>query len=136
MYHHLQHAPHYKPFFQTQYTLNQRINLFNHLSIVHPDKIPVVMERALIADLTLPYLRKYKLLIPLDSTMGYLKQYIIRLMKRQKTPMDPKKTLFLFLDNVIYPATTLVSEVYSKHRNPNDNFLYISYCHENTFGTK
>uniref|UniRef100_A0A6B2LSJ3 Autophagy-related protein n=1 Tax=Arcella intermedia TaxID=1963864 RepID=A0A6B2LSJ3_9EUKA len=47
--------------------------------------------------------------------------------------LDPKQTLFLFVNEHIPPNEALISEIYTRHCDP-DGFLYITYSGENTFG--
>ena len=56
--------------------------------------------------------------------------YIIR----SKIKMRPEQALFVFVNNVLPPTSALMSDVYEEHKDPVDDFLYVTYSGENTFG--
>ena len=53
---------------------------------------------------------------------------------RKRIHFPPEKALFMFIDNKIYPITSLIGNIYDENKD-NDGFLYITYCQENTFGS-
>ncbi|KAF8911953.1 autophagy-like protein 8 precursor [Gymnopilus junonius] len=73
----------------------------------YPDRIPVICEKADRTDI--PTIDKKKYLVPSDLTVG---QFVYVIRKRIK--LAPEKAIFIFVDE--------------------DNFLYVSYSGENTFG--
>jgi GABA(A) receptor-associated protein len=52
---------------------------------------------------------------------------------RKRLRLLPEKALFLFVNGTIPPTTSLINEVYNRHKD-DDGYLYISYAQENTFG--
>ena len=56
-------------------------------------------------------------------------QQIIR--KRVRFPAE--KALFMFVNNKMFPITSMVGNIYDDNKDP-DGFLYVTYCQENTFG--
>ena len=107
--------------FKTQYPLEQRKEICGRLLDRHPDRIPVVVEGP-------KQTPTHRLLIPKDVPMGQLVAVI-----RRKVELAPHEALFVFVDNVIPPIGSLVSQIYEEHRDP-DGFLYLDWRRENTFG--
>ena len=67
--------------------------------------------------------------MPDDLSMANF-MYVIR--KRIK--LSPEKSLYLFVDGTnMVPTGQLVKTVYEEYSSP-DNFLYIIYAGESTFG--
>jgi GABA(A) receptor-associated protein len=46
---------------------------------------------------------------------------------------SPEKAIFIFVNNVLPPSSSLLSQVYQEHMDE-DGFLYVVYSSENTFG--
>jgi GABA(A) receptor-associated protein len=101
----------------------------------YTNRIPVIVERAKQASPDIPYVKKYKFLVPSDLTVGQLMQ-VIR--KHLETPIKSEKALFLFINNTIPPTSALMSEVYNEQKKIQgskfEGFLIIVYNGENTFG--
>ena len=76
----------------------------------------------------IPDIDKKKYLVPKDLTVG---QFVYVIRKRIK--LSPEKAIFIFINNVLPPTATLMSEVYAEKKD-DDGFLYITYSGENTFG--
>lgn len=92
----------------------------------YPDRIPVIVERA---DKTnIPDIDKKKYLVPADLTVGQF-VYVIR----KRIRVSPEQAIFMFVRNVLPPTAALMADVYADHKDE-DNFLYITYSGENTFG--
>lgn len=82
-----------------------------------------------------------------DLTVG---QFVYVIRKRIK--LAPEKAIFIFVDEVLPPTAALMSAIYEEHKyvlslvltvcncsylwssRDDDNFLYVSYSGENTFG--
>jgi hypothetical protein len=47
--------------------------------------------------------------------------------------MDASTALFFFINNKIFPITSLIGDIY-KNNADEDGFLYIEFCEESTFG--
>ena len=125
--------------------LNSSINIFNsdntsknalytkeeaiRVRTKYPDRIPVIVNRSKSAGSDVPFIDKHKFLVPADLTMGQL-QYVIR----KRLTLTPDKALFLFVNNVATPTSSLVSTIYEEYKDPDTQFLYVTYAMENTFG--
>jgi GABA(A) receptor-associated protein len=48
--------------------------------------------------------------------------------------MDPKQAIFIFVGNgILVPIGNTIEFIYEQYKS-DDNFLYLTYCTENTFG--
>ena len=92
----------------------------------YPNKIPTIIKKLRYND-TLPQLKKYKFLIQKELTIGNLIHVI-----RRNLPIDSTVALYLSINNKIYPSSTSIGHIYDS--NINDDFLYVYYIGENTFG--
>jgi GABA(A) receptor-associated protein len=114
--------------FKKEYTFAERLDESKRIFLKHPDKIPIICERSPTAGKDCPYIDKKKYLVQTECTFGQF-LYVIR--KQLKLPSD--KALFLFTNNNIPPTTSLIKEIYARHKDE-DGYLYVSYSQENTFG--
>ena len=93
----------------------------------YPDRVPLIIQPSKNDRDSYP-IDKSKYITPRDLTLLQLQQ-IIR--KRVKFPAE--KALFMFINNKIYPITSVVGTIYDTHKDA-DGFLYVTYCQESTFG--
>ncbi|KAL2083980.1 hypothetical protein ACEWY4_019498 [Coilia grayii] len=92
----------------------------------HPDKIPIIVERA--ARSRAPELDKKKYLVPSDLTVGQLCFLI-----RQRVSLRSEEALFFFVKNSLPPSSMPLSAVYEEHHEE-DHFLYMTYSNESVYG--
>ncbi|CAB1448929.1 unnamed protein product [Pleuronectes platessa] len=92
----------------------------------HPDKIPIIVERA--SRSRAPELDKKKYLVPSDLTVGQLCFLI-----RQRVSLRPEEALFFFVNNSLPPSSSPLSAVYEEHHDE-DLFLYMTYSNESVYG--
>jgi GABA(A) receptor-associated protein len=52
---------------------------------------------------------------------------------RKRIKFNPEKAIFIFVNEMLPPTAALISSIYEEHKDE-DNFLYITYSGENTFG--
>lgn len=97
-----------------------------HVLAKYPDRVPVLVEKSGKSDV--PDIDRHKYLVPRDLTLGQF-VYIIR--KRIK--LDSQKAIFVFINNVIPPVSSLMSTLYDEHKD-DDLYLRVTYSSENTFG--
>jgi len=93
----------------------------------YPCRIPVIVEKSSGCK-DINEIDKTKYLVPDDLTMG---QFIFVIRKRIK--ITPEKALFVFINNKLIATHSLMSQVYNDEKEE-DNFLYVHYSSENTFG--
>ena len=60
-----------------------------------------------------------------------MNQFVYKICKRMK--LSPEKAIFIFINNKIVPNSMLLREIYEIEKDK-DNFLYVNYSGENTFG--
>ena len=111
--------------FEKKHSLEERKKASVSLKTNHSDRIPVILCRG---SNGLPLLDRTKYLVPRDTTMGKFMAEI-----RKTLILSEFNALFLFVNDVLVPAGSIMSDVYEKHQAA-DGFLYISYHSENTFG--
>ena len=112
--------------FREKHPFKKRLQESTRIMEKYPYRIPIICSRSAHSDV--PILDKQKYLVPSDLTMG---QFIFVIRKRIK--LDASIGLFLFVNNMLPPTASLLSEIYDKYRD-DDGFLYITYSGENTFG--
>ena len=97
----------------------------------YPNKVPVIIQKSE-RDKQLPNLEKIKYLIPCDMTYSSLMIYIRNILTRK---LAPSTALFLSTESGhILCSSDPMSKIYRDHSDSDDNFLYLFYCSENTFG--
>jgi len=112
--------------FKKSYSIKKRKNEAVNIKKKYPGRIPVIVEKAKYSDIE--NIDKHKFLVPKDLTMG---QFVYVIRKRIK--LSPEKAIFLFVNNKLPPVTALMSSVYHEDKD-DDQFLYVKYSGENTFG--
>lgn len=114
--------------FKERLSLKERTRQSEIVLKKHPDRIPVIVERAK-GSKNIPMIDRCKYLVPKDFSMAQL-LYIVR--KRIK--LKPETGIFFFLpDNTLVTTSSLLSDVYQKHKD-NDNFLYLIYNSQSVYG--
>ncbi len=93
----------------------------------YPDRVPLIIQPSK-NDRDIYPIDKSKYITPRDLTLLQLQQIV-----RKRVRFPPEKALFMFINNKIYPITSLIGPVYDSNKD-SDGFLYITYCQENTFG--
>lgn len=113
--------------YKNQFDLEHRTDESRRIREKYPTRIPVIVE---IKDpsIDIPDIDKKKFLVPNDLTVG---QFIF--VVRKRIQLSPEKALFCFIDDTIPSTNSLMSQLYTDHKDE-DGFLYISYTGENTFG--
>lgn len=114
--------------FKHEFKFEDRYNEARRVLLKYPDRIPIICERSLRAGVDCPIIDKRKYLVPRDLTMGQF-LYVIR----KRLRLSPEKAIFLFVNGTIPATTSIINEVYSRHKD-DDGYLYITYAQENTFG--
>lgn len=94
----------------------------------HPDRIPVIVDRAAGSEATLGELRHRKFLVPGAITMGHLQHMI-----RAKLDLRPHQALILMVDSTIPLPSDTVADCYARPRAASP-VLHITYACESAFG--
>jgi GABA(A) receptor-associated protein len=94
----------------------------------YPDRVPLIIQPSKNDRDSYP-IDKSKYITPRDLTLMQLQQII-----RKRIRFPPEKALFMFINNKMYPITSIIGQVYDTNKD-SDGFLYITYCQENTFGS-
>merc|ERR1711970_635192 len=113
--------------FKEEHPFEKRVEEADKIRKKHPDRIPVICEKAEGSDI--PEIDHKKYLVPQELTVG---QFVYVVRKRLRLP--PEKAIFIFVDGHL-PSTgaALMSQMYKDYKDQ-DGFLYITYSGENTFG--
>jgi len=93
----------------------------------YPDRVPLIIQPSKTDRDSYP-IDKSKYITPRDLTLMQLQQII-----RKRVRFPAEKALFMFINNKIYPITSLVGAIYDTNKDA-DGFLYVTYCQESTFG--
>jgi hypothetical protein len=94
----------------------------------YPDKIPVFVSKVPNSNKSTPDIRKHKFLVPSHFTMGGFMSII-----RKWIQLPPEMGLFFYVGNINPCPSSLLIEIYEKHKGP-DEVLRVQYACENTFG--
>lgn len=112
--------------FRERYTLDERCREYKRVMHKRTGYIPTILESG---SLEVPPIDKEKYMIPQDLNGAQL-IYIIR----RRMHMKPSQALFLLCNKKMITATDTIRNIYSRHKNSDDGFLYITYTLENAFG--
>jgi len=113
--------------FKQKYTLEQRLLESNRILTKYIDRIPVICTKLNGSDI--PEIEKRRYLVP---SLYSVAQFIHIIRKRLN--ISEEKGIFLFVNGITMPnPNEKLYEVYSKEKDE-DQFLYITYSSENTFG--
>lgn len=94
----------------------------------YPDRVPLIIQPSKNDRDAYP-IDKSKYITPRELTLMQLQQIV-----RKRICFPSEKALFMFINNKIYPITSLIGNIYDENKD-SDGFLYITYCQENTFGS-
>jgi GABA(A) receptor-associated protein len=113
--------------FKMMHSFEKRKEEGERLRNKYPNKIPIIVEKSDRSDI--PEIEKKTYLVPEDITVGQF-MYILR----KNIKLDPVQAMFLFINNKTIPATEgSIKDLYKDYADK-DNFLYVTYTGENTFG--
>ena len=107
-------------------SFDDRLKESTRIKLKHTDKIPVIIDKYRTKDLI--QIDKHKYLLPYDLTIAQF-LFIIR----KKIKLSPEQSIFIFCNNILLTSNKTISEVYDLYKD-DDNFLYLYYDIENTFG--
>lgn len=102
------------------------INEANKIMSKYPDRIPIIVNKHKKSNG--PEIDKKKYLVPKDMKISQF-SYVIR----KRLEIDCGKAIFLTINNNIPVSSKTVNDIYLENKS-SDEFLYIEYSFENTFG--
>lgn len=111
-------------------TSNEHLERFKKAQVIlekYPDRVPLIVQPSKNDRASYP-IDKSKYITPRDLTLLQLQQII-----RKRIRFPSEKALFMFINNKLYPITSLIGNIYDENKD-SDGFLYVTYCQENTFG--
>lgn len=106
--------------------LKQRKSVADQIISRYPDRVPVLIDK--LHKSPIPDINKNKFVVPSDITIG---KFLFEI--RKHITLQSDQAIFLFVNNILPPASTVMGAIYDSHKNE-DNFLYITYAGENVFG--
>lgn len=113
--------------FKKKYSFSERIRQATTVKQKYPDKLPIICENQDPNKQEID--QKIKYLVPKEFTVGNLIYSI-----RKNLVVSADRSIFIFVDNNVLPRSNdSIVDIYNEYRD-DDMFLYIVYCHENTFG--
>ena len=113
--------------FKEQYPFTKRLNEANRVLEKYTDRIPIIVERNTSTSNNLPIVDKK------NFSSQRLNCRSVCLCYKKRIKLEPEKAIFLMINSLLPPTSMLLSDLYSEHKHE-DNFLYITYSSENTFG--
>jgi GABA(A) receptor-associated protein len=116
----------YNDFRQT-YSFYERKKESDRILSKYPDRIPIICEKNKYCK-NIDHLDRKKYLVQPNLTIG---QFIFVIRKRLR--LNAYNALFLTINGIIPKTSEYVSTLYQKYKE-NDDFIYLVYSSENTFG--
>ena len=114
--------------YKLEHNLEERKQEANQILNGYKNRMPVICECA--PNSNLPPLRKTKYLVPGDMTVTQF-QFLIR----RHLDLNEYSALYLITQKgVTIAGNQTMMEVYNIHRDKHDNFLYLFYASELTWG--
>lgn len=110
-----------------KFSLQERLEYSIKLLNKFPNCVPVIIKKSF-DDKILRDIDKERYLIPKNLFVSYILYTI-----RKKINIDEKQAIFIFINNTLVPMNITIEEIYNQYKSE-DNFLYITYRTENTFG--
>ena len=114
--------------YKSEHNLEQRRQESNRILKEYDNRVPIICESA--PNSQLPSLKKVKYLVPKDMTICQF-QFIIR----RNLDLEEKSALYLFTTKEkTLTGDRTVYEIYNNYKDKEDNFLYLYYASELTWG--
>uniref|UniRef100_A0A6C0LJA3 Autophagy-related protein n=1 Tax=viral metagenome TaxID=1070528 RepID=A0A6C0LJA3_9ZZZZ len=114
--------------FKDNHSFEKRYAESKKIMVKYPGRIPIICERDPKSQ-DVPDIDRKKYLTPSDLSIANF-MYVIR----NRLKLSCEKSIYLFVDNIVMPATSqLLSTIYNEYSD-DDGFLYIRYAGESTFG--
>jgi len=92
----------------------------------HPNKIPVILEKAPTAEV--PDVDHKKYLLPREFTVANFLDVI-----RKRTNLNKEQAIFVYVNGTVPASNAMFGSIYEQHKEE-DGFLYVVYTGESSFG--
>jgi GABA(A) receptor-associated protein len=102
------------------------VEQYKRVTEAHPNKIPVIVERA--PSSQLPEIDRCKYLVPGDLTVAQFGNLI-----RKRIKLGNEQALIIYINGTLQAASAMFSSIYEEHKDQ-DGFLYVVYTGESSFG--
>lgn len=116
-------------YFQDEKTLDERLKESSRMNTRYPDRVCIIVQRSKSASSGTPIIDRRKFMACHDMKYGHFHNII-----RKRLDMKPEESLITFInDNTLVTPGVSIGELYNQHKS-DDNFIYVYYTKENTFG--
>lgn len=107
----------------------ERYSSFMNLRKKHPNKYPIIIDRG---NKHTPKPEKFKFLADSSFTLGQLMIQV----RKQIPDLKPEEAVYvnIYGSNDMPCMTDMISQIYNSYHDKQDNFIYLTYCIESTFG--
>ena len=114
--------------YKSDHSLEERKNESSRILSTYPNRLPIICEKAPNSDI--PSIQKTKYLVPSDMTANQF-QFLIR----RNINLNQNSALYLITDKgITLTLSQTMMEVYNNNKDKQDNFLYLYYASELTWG--
>ena len=114
--------------YKSDHSLEERKNESSRILSTYPNRLPIICEKAPNSDI--PSIQKTKYLVPSDMTANQF-QFLIR----RNINLNQNSALYLITEKgITLTLSQTMMEVYNNNKDKQDNFLYLYYASELTWG--
>ncbi len=107
--------------------VEERVKQFQKVMETHPNKVPVILEKAPTAEV--PDVDRNKYLLPREFTVANFLDVI-----RKRTNLGKEQAIFVYVNGSVPASNAMFGSIYEQHKDA-DGFLYIVYTGESSFGS-
>ena len=114
--------------YKNDHSIEERKNESSRILSTYPNRLPIICEKAPNSDI--PSIQKTKYLVPSDMSANQF-QFLIR----RNINLNQNSALYLITDKgITLTLSQTMMEVYNNNKDKQDNFLYLYYASELTWG--
>ena len=104
----------------------ERVKQYQKVMETHPNKVPVILEKAPSVDV--PDVDRNKYLLPREFTVANFLDVI-----RKRTSLNKDQAIFLYVNGTVPASNATFGAIYEQYKD-DDGFLYVVYTGESSFG--